>query len=141
VLCADRSPSREGPPGVYFGGDLPPVFHLYPACISYLTVRILGIPCIPVLYRSISSHFAADPLPLYPYPAVSHCILICIDIYLAILKMISFCSRSTATATVTVSCCIPLYSYFIIIYIVYYIFSVCAGFISKTKLQELLYNI
>ena len=51
-------------PGVYFW-DIPPVLHLYPACIS-------PYPWYPAvsLYRYISSHFAADLL----YPAVSRCI-------------------------------------------------------------------
>jgi len=63
-------------PGVYFG-DAPPVFHLYPVCISpYLWYPVY--PCIDL----ISSHFAEDPL----YPAVSHRIQLtgCIRTYLAV---------------------------------------------------------
>jgi len=50
--------SFDSPPLVCIFGisRLPPVFHLYPACVSLSLV-------IPV-----SSYFAADPL----YPAVSH---------------------------------------------------------------------
>jgi len=77
--CVERQPS----PGVYFW-DVPPVFHLYPACVcwcrrifTYIHIhvshRILAwypvYPCIDIDYISI--HFAADPLL---YPAVSHCI-------------------------------------------------------------------
>jgi len=60
---------------------IPPVFHLYPGCI---------LPCswYPAvsLYRSLSSHFAADPL----YPAVCYCIQLypyvssCIPLYLIV---------------------------------------------------------
>jgi len=59
----NRIPIKPSP-GVYFW-DLPPVFHMYPPYISLY-------PWYPAvsLYRSVSSHFAPDPL----YPAVSHCI-------------------------------------------------------------------
>ena len=61
--------------------DVPPAFHLYPACI-------LPYPWYPVYpcIDYISIHFAADPL----YPAVSHCIQLypyvssCIPLYLTV---------------------------------------------------------
>jgi len=71
----------EPSPGVYFW-DLPPVFHLYPACIS----RYPWYPAVSLLYLAILQQIHCIPL----YLTVSGCI----RIYLAVSSCI---------------CCIPLY--------------------------------
>jgi len=73
-------------------GIPPPVFHLYPACIS-------PYPSYPAvsLYRSISSQFAAEPR----YPTVASCFCSYRDVSSCICFAISRCITPYLTASKT----------------------------------------
>ena len=69
--------------GVKIWGDRPPVFHLYPACISPYP---WSYPAVSSLYLAILQHRSTVyPAAVYPaasscqlYPYVSNCIQLCI---------------------------------------------------------------